>query len=102
LCYKFQNIEIVISMKITESRLRYIIKNELLAEGEVIPMDFRSKRVRKTLMPQISDCFIFSGDAGQIANVIEMQRDSSDDGGVVSYESMSNVTVSGFRSLLRH
>ena len=73
-------------MKITESRLRQIIKNELLSEGEVIPMDFRSKRVRKTLMPQISDCFIFSGDGGQIANVTAMQRDSSDDGGTVSYE----------------
>lgn len=73
-------------MKITSSKLRRIIKEELLREGEVIPMDFRSKRVRKTLMPQVSDCFIFSGDGGQIANVTAMQRDSSDDGGTVSYE----------------
>ena len=73
-------------MRITENQLRRIIQQELFREGEVIPMDFRSKRVRKTLMPHISDCFIFSGDGGQIANVTAMQRDSSEDGGTVSYE----------------
>lgn len=74
-------------MLINESRIRQIIREELIREGDVVPMDFRSRRVRKTLVPLISDAFIFSGDAGQIAKVIEMQRDEdSDDGGQVIYE----------------
>jgi len=68
-------------MRITEGRLKRIIRDELLREGDVVPMDFRSKRVRKTLVPLISDAFIFSGSSGQIAKVLEMQRDEDDPGG---------------------
>lgn len=74
-------------MRITEKQIRKIIREEILREGDVVPMDFRSRRVRKTLTPHISDAFIFSGDAGQIARVIEMHRDDdTNDGGQVVYE----------------
>jgi len=73
--------------RIAENRLRRIIRDEILREGDVVPMDFRSKRVRKTLVPLISDAFIFSGSSGQIAKVLEMQRDEDDlGGGRVLYE----------------
>jgi hypothetical protein len=76
-----------IKMKVTKQHLRRIIREELLAEGDVVPVDFKSGRVRKTFTPHISDVFIFSGDAGQLARVIEMSRDpSSADGGRVVYE----------------
>ena len=74
-------------MRISESRLRHLIRGELLRESNVVPMDFRSRRVRKTLTSDDSDVFIFSGDSGQIARVIEMYRDDSTaDGGRVVYE----------------
>jgi len=74
-------------MKITKRKLQQIVREELIREGDVISMDFRSKRVRKNLTPQIDDPFIFSGGAGQIARVLEMQRDDSEnDGGYVVYE----------------
>ena len=68
-------------MRITEGKIRQIIREEFLREGDVVPMDFRSKRVRKTFVPLISDAFIFSGSSGQIAKVLEMQRDEEDPGG---------------------
>ena len=74
-------------MRITERQLQRIIKEELLREGDVVPVDFRSGRVRKTFTPHVSDVFIFSGDAGQIALVTEMHRDNNtNDGGLVVYE----------------
>ncbi len=74
-------------MRITESRLKRIIREELLGEGDVVPVDFRSKAVRARFTPGISDPFIFSGSAGQIARVLEMYRDQgSDGGGRVVYE----------------
>lgn len=74
-------------MRITESRLRNIIREELLREGDVVPVDFRSKAVRSRFKPDIADPFIFSGTDGQIARVVEMQRDdSSPNGGLVVYE----------------
>lgn len=68
-------------MRITEAQIRRIIREELLNEGDIVPMDFRSKAVRARFTPGISDPFIFSGTSGQIARVLEMQRDQSDDGG---------------------
>ena len=74
-------------MRITESQLRRIVRNEILKEGDVVPFDFRSKQVRNRFSPGISDPFIFSGDAGQIAKVLEMKRDEkSNEGGWVVYE----------------
>jgi len=74
-------------MRITESQLRRIVRDEILREGDVVPVDFRSKAVRARFTPGISDPFIFSGSAGQIARVLEMHRDQgSDGGGRVVYE----------------
>jgi hypothetical protein len=77
-------------MKITESQLRRIVREEILREGDVVPVDFRSKAVRNRFTPGISDPFIFSGSAGQIARVLEMKRDEctseSCSGGRVVYE----------------
>lgn len=74
-------------MIISEKILRRIVREGLIHEGDVVPVDFKLKRSRKTLTPHFSDLFIFSGDAGQIARVIEMQRDdNADDGGRVVYE----------------
>jgi hypothetical protein len=74
-------------MKISESNLRKIVKEELLKEGDLVPMDFKSKAVRSTFKPGVADVFIFSGNAGQIARVLSMQRDSSmPGGGSVVYE----------------
>ncbi len=74
-------------MIISEKFLRCIIRKELISEGDVVPVDFKLKRSRKILTPHFSDLFIFSGDAGQIARVIEMQRDdNAADGGRIIYE----------------
>lgn len=74
-------------MKVTENQLRRIIREELLREGDIVPVDFRSKAVRTRFTPGISDPFIFSGSAGQIARVLEMYRDeNADGGGRVVYE----------------
>ena len=59
-------------------------------EGEVVPVDFQTKTIRKTLDPHISDVFLFSAD-GSIAKVIEMKRDENDSGGgYVTYEPYTN------------
>jgi len=75
------------SKKKANNAMAAAMMEEILREGDVVPMDFRSKAVRARFKPGVADVFIFSGDAGQIARVVEMQRDeSSPSGGVVFYE----------------
>ena len=76
-------------MKITESQLIRVIVN-ILQEQNVTHVDFRNKTERKSLVPIAGDAFIFSGNAGQIARVIEMKRDTSVSGGIVVYEQYVN------------
>jgi hypothetical protein len=69
------------------NRLRKLIKEILLKEGDLVPVDFQSGTVRSTFKPGVADVFIFSGNAGQIARVLSMQRDPSmPGGGSVVYE----------------
>jgi len=64
--------------------------NKYVNEGEVVPVDFQTKTIRKTLNPHIFDVFLFSAN-GNIAKVIEMKRDENDSGGgYVVYEQYTN------------